>query len=173
VIESFVAHPEAEGWCDFVGIFRKPNGLPLYRQGRIAEHTRCMNIFDHKMASQTKLELESSHTPDTLALLALRSQVEGALKQIDEGQQQYEALNQAWASERAVLIQTYEDALSRALSDGRFRSDQLKIDLDQALKREEEARQVIHRMRESCSWRVMAPIRRLTALFARPAAHLD
>jgi SAM-dependent methyltransferase len=45
LIESFVAKPAAQGWADFVAIFRKP-GPPLVRRGRLADLGETRNGFD-------------------------------------------------------------------------------------------------------------------------------
>jgi SAM-dependent methyltransferase len=64
VMESFVALPKAEAWADFVAVFRKAGGPPLSRNGRIADHTKALNIYDRGMQPGGPLEAQTAIMPD-------------------------------------------------------------------------------------------------------------
>jgi SAM-dependent methyltransferase len=64
VLESFVALPKAEAWVDFVAVFRKAGGPPLSRNGRIADHTKALNIYDRGMQPGGPLEAQTHIMPD-------------------------------------------------------------------------------------------------------------
>jgi SAM-dependent methyltransferase len=80
LVESFVARPAAEGWSDFVAVFRKP-GPPLARRGRIADLSDTQNGFD---AESTGLLRERADTFDMRALAQARQQLRDCERERDE-----------------------------------------------------------------------------------------
>lgn len=80
LVESFVAKPAAQGWSDFVAIFRKP-GPPLVRRGRLAEFGETQNVFDIEAAG---LQREHADTFDMRALAQARQQLQACERERDE-----------------------------------------------------------------------------------------
>ncbi len=71
LVESFVAAPEASGWCDFVAVFRKA-GPPLVRSGRMADLGEVMNVHD---IDGPEIDRESSPTYDMQRIDAVQGQL--------------------------------------------------------------------------------------------------
>jgi len=80
LVESFVARPAAEGWSDFVAVFRKP-GPPLVRRGRIADLSDTRNGFDAESAGLLR---ERADTFDMCALAQARQQLRDCERERDE-----------------------------------------------------------------------------------------
>ena len=80
LVESFVARPAAEGWSDFVAVFRKP-GPPLVRRGRIADLSDTHNGFDVESAGLLR---ERTDTFDMRALAQARQQLRECERERDE-----------------------------------------------------------------------------------------
>ena len=81
LVESFIARPAAEGWSDFVAVFRKP-GPPLVRRGRIADLSDTQNGFDVESAGL--LLRERADTFDMRALAQARQQLRECERERDE-----------------------------------------------------------------------------------------
>ncbi|SOD75135.1 methyltransferase family protein [Jatrophihabitans sp. GAS493] len=131
LVESFVAKPGAEGWADFVAVFRKQSDKPLPPTGRIADRTTATNIFS---GSAEYLEAEQRQTFEALEIADLRD---------------------SFAQAQAQASRAAEEASSL-----RARVDQLSAATETA---EAELREI----RASTSWRVTAPVRRVSDLVRR------
>ncbi|SCX59335.1 methyltransferase domain-containing protein [Variovorax sp. EL159] len=80
LVESFVAKPAAQGWSDFVAIFRRP-GPPLLRRGRLADLGETQNSFDIEAVG---LQHERPDTFDMRALANARQQLQACERERDE-----------------------------------------------------------------------------------------
>ena len=66
LIESFVAEPGADGWADFVAVFRRQSARPFERRKRIADRTRALNMYDGALDEFPRLKAERSRTSDMI-----------------------------------------------------------------------------------------------------------
>ena len=155
LVESFVAAPRDAGWADFVAVFRKPSARPLIRQGRIADRGHAVNIHDGVRRTGPEIEKERAETFDMLAaadLAARLAQAETAVRDAEGGAARQRADNAALQEEIAALTARTgaRDAELAELSEARRR---LETDLK--------------RIRASASWRITAPMRRVSALLKK------
>ncbi|TSD84282.1 methyltransferase domain-containing protein [Mycobacterium sp. KBS0706] len=155
LVESFVAAPRNEGWADFVAVFRKASSRPLTRRGRIADHSRAMNIHDGARKAGPEIENQRPETFDMLAaadLAARLMQAERAARDAGGEAARQHADNAALQEKIAALTARIgaRDAELADLSEARRR---LETDLK--------------RIRASASWRITAPVRRVSALLKK------
>lgn len=149
--ESFVAAPEAEGWADFIAVFRKAGGQPLQRKGRIADHAAAANIHDITLDPMA-VEKESSATWDMLAQADLAEQLER-----DEGAL---AAARAEAAEIRAAIDRLEQRLTeidtaRARAEGELARTEGQLGLVQG--ELAHANGELARIKGSTAWRFLAP----------------
>lgn len=141
LVESFVAAPAAEGWADFIAVFRKAGGPPLQRKGRIADQTMAANIHDIALADPMAVEKESGATWDMLANAELAERLERSKAAL------------ASAGSEVAEIRAAIDAL-----------DQRVIEMDTARARAEgelaRANGELAQIKGSTAWRVLAPVLR-------------
>jgi SAM-dependent methyltransferase len=149
VMESFVALPKAESWADFVAVFRKAGGPPLSRNGRIADHTRALNIYDRGMQPGAPLEAQTEIMPDRQNAIDLTAALHRCQANLAATTQTNTTL-----SNELSIARTQAAALNQNLLAATTRLDALQTALS-AVTQQVEA---IHASR---SWRLTAGLRRL------------
>jgi SAM-dependent methyltransferase len=149
VMESFVALPKAESWADFVAVFRKAGGPPLSRNGRIADHTRALNIYDRGMQPGAPLEAQTEIMPDRQTAIDLTAALHRCQANLAATTQTNTTL-----SNELSIARTQAAALNQNLLAATTRLDALQTALS-AVTQQVEA---IHASR---SWRLTAGLRRL------------
>src|SRR5262249_51512824 len=133
LVESFVAAPGADGWGALVAVFRKASTEPLRRAGRIADQTAAINISDGSAQPGTELEVERPETHDMVEMTRLREALVRAETTPDP--------------ELAVLRKQVAE-LGAEIAD----LDRARVSAETALRE----------VRESTSWRITQPMRRIS-----------
>ena len=85
LVESFVAAPQAQGWSDFVAVFRLGGGNPLVRRGRMADALESHNGYD--IDSPHKLLREDQRTYDRQERERLQARLDGTRAELDPAYQ--------------------------------------------------------------------------------------
>lgn len=81
LVESFVAPPLNECWCDFVAVFQRPSTAAPARRGRIADHTPAENVY---AGSGDCLERVDWSTYDMRQLAARDARIAALEREIEE-----------------------------------------------------------------------------------------
>ena len=144
LVESFVAAPQASGWCDFIAVFRKA-GAPLVRSGRMAALGGAMNVHDIDEPDVTQ---ESGPTYDMLTLADTLARLAESERSRDELERALEASAADLASARTRVTR-----LRRRVEKLRARSAGQSRQLD-----------AIH---DSRSWKVTGVARRIASSVRR------
>jgi SAM-dependent methyltransferase len=174
VMESFVALPKAESWADFVAVFRKAGGPPLSRNGRIADHTKALNIYDRGMQPGAPLQAQTEIMPDRQNAIDLTAALHRCQVNLSTATQTNAALTQtntALTQTNAALTQANATlstniATAQAKADLHQRSANTRItELQIALSA---ATHQLESIQASHSWRLTAGLRWLaTAMRGR------
>jgi SAM-dependent methyltransferase len=168
--ESFVARPGDDGWADFVAVFRRPTDRPLSRRGRISERTTAANVGAGGAPGQAALEAECAETFDMLEATSLRARIEAA--EALRGRERAEAETQRGRLEAAdaLLRRARDEADARvaACAALRARAGSLETELAASAGHHARMEEALRAVERSTSWRVTAPLRRLSTLLHRP-----
>jgi len=81
LMESFVAPPQTDYWCDFVAVFRRPMAGAMPPRGRIADHTPAENIHS---GNGENLERIDWSTYDMRQLAARDARIRSLEQELEE-----------------------------------------------------------------------------------------
>ncbi|WP_428489739.1 CmcI family methyltransferase [Rhodopila sp.] len=154
LIESFIAQPKQDGWADFIAVFRKSGDSGLRRAGRIAEHTRASNVYDIELKCEGALQAETEHMPDMLIAEGLRADLAAV-----EAAQQEAMRRTSMLSAELSTAQSEANALGRKVRMTAERIAELESALADAGAQLSAAKDAIHTIWNSTSWRVTAGLR--------------
>lgn len=149
--ESFIGQPRAEHWADFVAVFRKASATPLVRKGRIADKAAAINIHDVGTDSGAALTAETETMPDAAIAQALRCEKIAVEQRLAAAEQQLAATERDRNDFAAKAV-----ALRGELTESHAHISDLQARLAQ---RTDE----ISALRNSLSWRLTQPLRRIRA----------
>ena len=124
LIESFIGLPQAEGWADFVAVFRKAGGAPLVSKGRIADHAPAINIHRPDLAADAPLGAETKSMPDNTIAENLRADLATARQN-----NTMLSTDLAKAEQSATMLSADLTTAAAELSSARQRIDALATDL--------------------------------------------
>ncbi|WP_431272694.1 hypothetical protein [Dankookia sp. P2] len=112
--ESFIGQQGAEGWCDFVAVFRKAGPGVLRRRGRIAGRAPAANILDGGAGGAPVREAERGQTDEMLAIAALQARLAEHEASLAERQAVIDAQAAALATGRDALAALRAEASDQA-----------------------------------------------------------
>lgn len=170
LVESFVARPGKDGWADFVAVFRRPSDRPLSRHGRIADRTTAMNIGSDGTRGRLALEAERAETFDMIEAGSLRSRLAAVEEEVRRARAEAAPLRAGLAAAEEEGRRSRAEAGSREAEAAalRTRAGALEARIAEAFDHSARLEEALGAFERSASWRVTAPLRRLSTWVRGP-----